>query len=685
MERGVTSRPHGNSVLLLARALGLDEPRLEELARVGGQRDEDPVLPLGRRVPQQLPHALAGFVGREAEMGALGCLLDQLGDSPGAVVIAAIGGTAGAGKTALAVQWAHRVAARFPDGQLYVNLRGFDPSGSPADPAEVIRGFLDALGVPASAVPAQPDAQTDLYRSVLAGKRMLVVLDNARDEQQVRPLLPASPASLVIVTSRNQLAGLAAADGALLLPLDLLAHDEAVRLLIARLGASRAGAEPGAVDEIASLCARLPLALVVAAARAAARPRVGLAELAAELRDVAGRLDALDAGDPAVSVAAVFSWSCGQLSPAAARMFRLLGLHPGPDVSVGAAASLAAAGEPQARRLLRELARGCLVTEHAPGRYSFHDLLRGYAADQARERDSQPDRDAAIGRLLDYYLHTAARAAVLLRPGRKPIALAPPRPGAAPGQPGDRGQALAWFKAEHQVLLVAVTLAAETGADRRAWQLLGQAVSLRGLGQACFDAGNHDHARAHLERCLPWYQRLGDHGGEAWAQHTLAVLAQAQDRHGDALDHGEQALRLYHSIGHQAGEAEILGDVAWCHAVLGDYQRARACCEQSLALIGKLGGCQFECAVWDTLGYIEHQRGDFARAAAHFELALGLCRDHGDRYAEAGILTHAGDARHAAGELPQARQAWQQALAIYGDFDHPNAAKVRAKLASAGG
>jgi DNA-binding SARP family transcriptional activator len=328
-------------------------------------------------VPRELPAAIGHFTGRARELRALTMMLDRMGDPVmGAVVICAIGGTAGVGKTALALHFAHRVAGRFTDGQLYVNLRGFAPSGVPVTPGEAVRGFLDALGVPPERIPARQQAQAGLYRSLLADRKMLIVLDNARDEQQVRPLLPASPASLVIVTSRNQLAGLAAADGARLLSLDVLPSDEAVQLLSARIGAGRAVAEPEAASEIAALCACLPLALAVAAARAAARPRFRLTELAAGLRGAAGRLDALDAGDPAVSVRAVFSWSYLQLGPAAARMFRLLGLHPGPDIGVPAAASLAAVDEPEARRVLGELARDCLVTEHAPGRYAFHDLLR---------------------------------------------------------------------------------------------------------------------------------------------------------------------------------------------------------------------------------------------------------------------------------------------------------------------
>jgi DNA-binding SARP family transcriptional activator/tetratricopeptide (TPR) repeat protein len=671
-----------------------------------------------RVVPRMLPGGIPHFTGRSAELAALSEILAQAGSrAPGTVVISAIGGTAGVGKTALAVNWAHQIAERFGDGQLYVNLRGFDLSGVRVTPAEAICGFLDALGVPPSRIPQDLPAQAGLYRSLLAGRHMLIVLDNARDEDQVRPLLPASPASLVLVTSRNQLTGLAAADGARLMSLDVLTHGEAVQLLSARIGAGRAAAEPGATDEIAALCARLPLALAIAAARAAARPRFPLTQMAAELRDSAGRLDVLDTGDPAASVRAAFSWSYSQLSEQAARMFRLLGLHPGPDISVPAAASLAAAGEPQARRLLGELTRHCLISEHAPGRYAFHDLLRAYAASQARECDPESDRDAAASRILDHYLHTANHGRALLRrPEQEPLALAPPAPGTRPERPADHRQALAWFTAEHQVLLAIVTMAAETGTDRRAWQLpcamaeyfrrrgcpqdqltvmaaalaaatrlddpLGQAMSLRRLGVARYSTGDYDQARAHLEHCLPLYQRLGDRKGEATAQLNLSFPAEAQGRYADALRHNELARGLSQSIGDEPAEAEALANVGWFYALLGDYQQARTSCEQALALTAKHGGSTFEHSIRDTLGYVEHHLGNFAQAAADFESALALSRHHSDAPLQALILIHLGDARRAAGELPQARHAWQQALAIYDDIQHPDADKVRAKLAS---
>jgi tetratricopeptide (TPR) repeat protein/DNA-binding XRE family transcriptional regulator len=712
----------------LARALGISADQLDGLLAAAPHGTPSAGPPAALSLPAaapagngsaacQLPPAVAGFTGRAAELAALTGMLDQAGaGGPGTVVISAIGGTAGVGKTALALHWAHQVAAWFGDGQLYANLRGFDPSGNPAAPAEVIRGFLDALGVPAERIPPLPEAQAGLYRSLLAGKRMLIVLDNARDEGQLRPLLPASPASLVLVTSRSQLGGLAAAEGARLISLDVLSHGEAVQLLTARLGAARASAEPAAAGQIASLCACLPLALAVAAARAAARPGFPLATLAGELADAGGRLDALDAGDPGSSVRAVFSWSIRQLSPAAARMFRLLGVHPGPDISVPAAASLAGITEAGAGRLLRELARGHLITEHVPGRYACHDLLRAYAAEQAQRTGSAAGRREATGRVLDHYLHTAARAALVLYPAKEPVVLAPPRPGAAPGQPVDPRQALAWFEAEHQVVLAAVTLAAGSGFDAHAWQLpwamapflqarghwqewaatqrtalaaaarLGdtaaQALCGRLLANACIYLGDHDEARGHYASSLALYQRLGNRLGQAKIQQTLGVLAERQGRYADALGHAEQALRLYQAIGDKANEAEALNTVGWHHALLGDYQQAREFCRRALTLSAETGNSRLEGDAWDSLGYAEHHLGNLGEAAACYQHALSRYQISGDSFQESGTLTHLGDTRHAAGEHAQAREAWQQALAILDDLQHPGAAQVRAKLAS---
>jgi DNA-binding SARP family transcriptional activator len=668
-------------------------------------------------VPRQLPATVGDFVGRSAELQALTAMLDDAGArGPGTVVISAVSGTAGVGKTALVLHWAHQIADRFDDGQLHVNLRGFDASGSPATPAAAIRGFLDALGVAAERIPASAEAQAGLYRSLLVGRRMLIVLDNARDEQQVRPLLPASPGSLVLITSRSQLSGLGAADGARLLTLNVLTHAEAVQLLATRLGTARAAGEPGAVDRIAARCACLPLALAVAAARAAARPGFPLAALAAELADSADRLDALDAGDPGSSVRAVFSWSLRQLSGEAARMFLLLGIHPGPDISVPAAASLAAIAEADARHLLRELARANLIDEHVPGRYAFHDLLRAYAAEQAHHADSDNFRREATRRVLDHYLHTAARATLLLIPAKELVDLPPPRPGVAAGQAADYPEALAWFGEEHQVLLASVAFAAGYGFDTHAWQLpwamapflrirghwqewaatqrmalaaatrLGdtaaQALSGRLLANACLELGDPDQARDHYTSSLTLYQRLGNRLGEAKTHQSLGVLAERQGRYADALQQAEQALSLYQPIGDKASEAQTLNAVGLYHGMLGDYQQARAFCRQALTLAEENGDRRTEGAAWDSLGYAEHLLGNLAEAAACYQRALSLYREAHDRFLEADTLTHLGDTSHAAGELAQAREAWQQALAILEDLQHPDVGQVRARLGS---
>jgi tetratricopeptide (TPR) repeat protein len=617
------------------------------------------------------------------------------------------------GKTTLAVHLAHEVSSEFPDGQLYVNLRGFDPSGEPMSPQAAVRNFLDGLGIPAERIPRDPQAQACLYRSLLAGKKMLIVLDNARDEQQVRPLLPASPGSLVMVTSRSQLAGLAATDGARLLSLDVLSHGEAVQLLNARLGTARAGAEPDAVGEIADLCAFLPLALSVAAARAAARPGLPLAALTAELRDT--RLDALDAGDPAASVRAVFSWSYQQLSPGAARMFRLLGLHPGPDISVPAAASLAGVTEPETRGMLRELTRDCLITEHAPGRYALHDLVRAYAADRARRTDSEPERAAATVRFLDHYLHTARAAAFLLDPSYERIEPALPAPGVTPERLADRRRALAWCESEHQVLLAAVNLADSGGYDAHAWQIpwamtvylhrrghwhewvavqrtaiaaatrlgdvAGQAVSSRLLGSARRSVGDYRQARTHLERCLELYRQLGDRLGEARAHMHHAWLADNEARHADALTHSEQALRLYQAIENKVGEADALNNVGWFNALLGDFGQAREFCQRALSMAAEVGDPQTQGDAWDSLGYAEEHQGNPAEAAACYQRALTLYRECGNRFLEADTLARLGDALRAAGELPRARAAWQQALPILDELGNPSADEIRVKLA----
>jgi len=473
------------------------------------------------------------------------------------VVIAALSGTAGVGKTTLAVHWAHRVSARFPDGQLYVNLKGFDPGGEALDPGEAVRGFLEAFGVPVTRIPADLPGRAGLYRSLLAGRRVLVVLDNARDVEQVRPMLPGSPGCLALVTSRNHLTGLVAAEGAHPLALDLLPAAGARDLLIRRLGSHRVAREPAAVDDIIAGCARLPLALTIAAARAATSPGFPLAVFATELREATRALDPFDGGDLATDVRTVFSWSYRALSAAAARLFRLLGLYPGPDIGLAAAASLAAIQPDQARAPLAELTRAHLLAEHSPGRYAFHDLLRSYAAEQARAHDSQQVRDAAVHRLLDHYLHTARNAAILIEPHFEPPALMPAQPGVSAGESGTAEDAMSWFGAERAVLLAAVLLAADAGHGEHAWQLAWM------LSPSFIRRGSWtDNARAQ-HAALAAARRTGDAAGEAHALHCLALGYARSGRFHDAFPYFQHALRQFEAIGDHVSQARIHESLAW--------------------------------------------------------------------------------------------------------------------------
>jgi tetratricopeptide (TPR) repeat protein len=668
-------------------------------------------------VRAQLPADVRGFAGRADHLARLDALLDgAAAGAPPTVVISAVSGTAGVGKTALAVHWAHRVAHRFPDGLLYVNLRGFDPGGQTMDPAVAVRGFLDALAVPPERIPSSPHAQAALYRGLLAGKRVLVLLDNARDAEQVRPLLPGTPTALAVVTSRNQLTPLVAADGAHPLTLDVLPPDEARELVLRRLGAARVAAEPQAVQEIIAGCARLPLALTIAAARAATHPDFPLTAIAAELVEAGDRLDALDAGNPATRVRAVFSWSYTALTPPAARLFRLLGLHPGPDTSAAAAASLAGHPLPQARTLLAELTRASLLTEHTPGRYTFHDLLRAYATDLTHSHDPDDQRRAATGRLLDHYLHTAHAADRLLDPHADPptLPLAPPTPGTTPEHLADHGQAMAWLTAERSTLLAAAAHASSGGFDTQTWQLAwaldtflyrrGHWHDLAAAWQAALDAarrlgdqpaqaqahrlltwadirlGRHQDTHTHLRCALDLYAQAGDRLGQAHTHLDLGSMWERQGRPDEALGHAQQALELFLDADHRLGQARALNVAGWFHALLGDHTRALDDCGQALALFQQLGDRDGEAATWDSLGYAHHRLDHHSQAADCYQHAIGMFRDLGDRHEEADTLNRLGDTYHAARDAAGARIAWQHAVEILTDLDHPDADAVRTKL-----
>lgn len=722
LERGRTRRPYPSSVRALTSALGLpDETGAELVARYRAAGDEARATEAARAaVPRQLPTAVPYFAGRTSELRLLDAMIGDAVRGAGGVVISAIGGTAGVGKTALALHWAHRIAPRFPDGQLYANLRGFAPAGTPAEPADVLRGFLDAIGVHPERFPPDTEGLAALYRSLLADRTMLVLLDNAADVAQVRPLLPASPRCLVIVTSRRELSALAAGEGARLLNLDVLPEKEANELLTARLGTDRADAEPEAIAQLTALCARLPLALSVIVARAAAAPNLPLAALVAELTELQGRLDALDVGDPAANVRTVLSLSCRHLPDAAARMFRLLGLHPGPDISAPAAASLGGVPLAEARAALRDLARASLIIESAPGRYGFHDLLRAYAAEQAALREGGDERREAVGRMLDHYLHTARRAHVVLYPGRQRIELGQPRALVMAEGFAAKPFALAWLRAEYQVLLKVVDLAAREGFDGHAWRLPmalwtffdvcghwhdgsrihrtaleaarrcgdggGQARSLRGLGTFEMMLGNCAQAHRCLAEAQELFRRLGDTHGLARTDLIMGQAFEFQGRLREALGVVREALRLSETAPDdpymQLVRASALNGSAWYNAHLGELGQARAHCAQAIELCQSIGYSPGEAGTWDTLGFVWQRLGDHAEAAACFLRAVALEREMGSRFNLAMALAHLGDTHVSTGDLRAARLVWAEALTILADLHHPEAFEVRAKLES---
>jgi DNA-binding SARP family transcriptional activator/tetratricopeptide (TPR) repeat protein len=663
--------------------------------------------------PATLPAVVHGFVGRTGELAWLDGLLAAAADDPTAAVVAALSGTAGVGKTSLAVHWAHRVAGRFPDGQLYVNLRGFDPGGEPLDPAVVLRQFLDALG--ARHAPPDRDALAAAYRSRLAGRRILVVLDNAADETQVRPLLPGAPGCVAVVTSRNQLPGLVAVDGARPIPLAPLGAREARDLLARRLGEDRVAVEPDAAAGIVERCARLPLALAIVAARAAFQPNLRLADLAAELREAAGRLRVLGSGeDPYTDLRAVFACSDRALGPEAAGMFRLLGLHPGPDIGLASAASLAALPVPQARRRLAQLVNASLLSE-VGGRYVMHDLVRAYAAELASSAGQCREAlgGEAVGRLLDHYAHSACAAAHALRSVRDAVLDGPPRPGVAPERPADAEHALAWFGAEHRALLAAIGLAGANGFDTHVWQLAwalddyldgaGSWEDWAATGAAAVAAGERlgdpaVRSRAHrlLSRAYAALGRLeeaaaqlrhslalaheGDLLGRARNHMALAYILVRQDDHVGAAAESSRAAELARAAGHHAGEAAALNTTGWYLIEQGAYERAIATCSRALRVFQEVDDRQGAASAWHSIGYAHHHLAQYEQALAHYRESVTLCESLGDRYHQALTLEHIGDTHLAAGDTAAAHHSWHQAATLLEAADHPEAPRLRRRL-----
>ncbi|TDV56137.1 AfsR/SARP family transcriptional regulator [Actinophytocola oryzae] len=650
----------------------------------------------GAPIPRQLPAAPRAFTGREAELSFLTTVADAADRQGGTMVVSAIGGTGGIGKTWLAVRWAHDNVDRFADGQLFTDLRGFSPAEQPAPPADVLGGFLHALGVDRDRQPAGLDARAELYRSLMAGRRMLVVLDNAVSTEQVIPLLPGGAHCMVVVTSRNQLGGLAARHGAFPVHLDALSNPEARTLLATALGADRVDADPSAIAELVELCGGFPLALGVITARAATNPHLPLRDVVADLRALG--LDALDSDDHTASLPAVLSWSLHHLTDRHREVFALLGIAPGPDTGLPAAAALTGLPERETHAVLRVLVEASLVDRGSGGRYGMHALVRDYATSTAATLLPHA-RETALRRVLDFYADTANAADRLLNPHRDPTPFEPPTSGARPHFLPDPPAAWAWFDTEHACLL-----AAQQTAAAHLWHLTvcSLAASLytfhyrrghrhdhvtvcraaadaaahlpdptaftythRHLGRAYANLGDHDNAFDHLHKAVA----LAEHHQDLLEQaHTHDALAWAWELRGDerrALDHARHALDRYRTSDVPKWTARALNNVGWSAARVGDYDTARDHCQAALALHRRHRNTMGEATTLDSLGYIEHHSGHHHQAIDHYQHALILYRDFGHAYEIANTLADLGHPRAALGQTEQACAAWREALRLY--------------------
>lgn len=668
-------------------------------------------------VPRQLPAGIGHFTGREEILDALDAVLAADAAAP----VVALTGSAGIGKTATAVHWAASRTARFPDGCLYVNLQGFDPVGPPLPPQQALRGFLAALGVAREQIPGATAEQIGLYRSLLAERRVLVVLDNARRADQVRPLLPAGSNCLTLVTSRDRLTGLAAVDGAHALPLDLLSPPDAVELLRRRIGPERADTEPAALDELVRLCAGLPLALNIAAARIAERPQLPISRFVARMRGQGASLAALDAGDPVACVRAVFDWTYRQLDAPAARLFRRLGMHPGPEAGVDACTALLGGDEAETLAALDQLVGLHLLEESsAPERYTTHDLLHAFAAELCREQEGEEGCADLRVLLFDHYLHSAHAAELLLQPGRPPIDLTPAHPGAFPVAPADADAAMRWFETETEVLIACVGVAPALGLDQHLWQLAwaattfldrsgrhlellemldGALAALERLGDVDGRIRTHidlgmlmgnmrspAEGRRHLNAALELGGRNGDDPHtQGRATLVLARMCRDEGVYDEALELALEAIGLFRKAERPVPMAFTLEVVASVSRALGDYPQALRSSEEALAILREPGVPAvpvLEADLHQNVALTRLDLGETALALVHQGEALEIYRRLGERVWTAEAHMHLGDIHAAAGEPDQARREWERSLELYRELDHPGAQRVRSRLSS---
>lgn len=649
-------------------------------------------------IPHQLPAMPRLFTGRRRELDSLTTMLTDVTNERRVLMISAIAGAGGIGKTWLAVEWAHQQIDRFPDGQLFVDLRGFDPSGKPMASTVALRVFLDGLGVAPAAIPPDPDAQLGLYRSLVADRRMLIVLDNAYDASQVAPLLPGSDTCTVLITSRRNLTGLISAYGASSLELDVLSAFEAAELLARGVGPERVAREPAAAAELVDWCSGSPLALSIVSARARTHPEFPLEVLTDELRDATARLDAFDSGDRYSNLRAVLSWSLQALTPAQSTMFAFVGLAYGPDISLEATARMTNLAEPKTKAHLRALEDVRLIQQPLPGRFRMHDLVRLYSVERAHDMLDVDIRHDALNRLTNFYLQTAYASRLRLRPDDVPLGLEP-ESNTRGDRFNDTSSALAWLDANHPCLLATVQAAAKDSLPEKTvslawsldpfhrgrghihdrittWQLalsvaerhrdsLLAGIARRYLGRSFSRANMNTEALSCLRQALSSAQESGNIIGQADAHDGLAGAWEHQGDDHEALSHATRALRIFRELGLQVLEARSLNDMGWFCARLEDYERARIHCEDALDLFSRTQNLEGQADTLDSLGYIAYQTGKHSAALDYYLQALSIQQTTGYTYDEADTSDRLAMVHAALGQESHAISAWRRALDLY--------------------
>ena len=665
LERGIAATPRRETIRLLADALRLADPARAEFEAVARGRPV-PAVPVagGAAAMRTLPRDIASFTGRQQELQELA---EAAAGAGGVVGIHAIGGMAGVGKTAFAVHAAHRLADRFPGGQIFLPLHGHTPGQQPVEPSDALASLLLTAGVPAAQIPPGLEARVALWRDRLAERQLLLVLDDAASSDQVRPLLPGPGGSLVLVTSRRHLSAL---DDAAAISLDTLPPGEAAALLVRLAG--RAGLSPGdpAVAELTGLCGFLPLAIGMVARQLHHHPAWTAAGRAAELASARDRLELMATEN--LSVAAAFNLSYTDLTGDQQRLFRRLGLHPGADIDGYAAAALAGADLAAARRGLEALYDQYLLTEPAAGRYRMHDLIREHARALAERLDPDRDRDQATARLLDYYQHTAALAdALIARQDRPHPASADGTIPAAVPALADGEQALAWARAERATLLACLDHATSTGQHARVTALTAALAGLLRSDGPWADAITRHIAAVQAAR------HLGDRLGQADALNDLGVVRHLTGDYPAAAQALEQALGIYRDLGARLGQANALRYLGVVRRAAGDYPAAAQALEQALGIFRDLGARLGQANALRYLGVVRRAAGDYPAAAQALEQALGIFRDLGNRDGEADALNGTGTLHRVSGELAQAeschREALELARAIANSWDEAHA------------